>query len=136
MITAVDSSVLLDLLTNDSQFSKKSIRALEWVERRGRLIISPVVVAEIFPLIGSQALVQKFLSDLSIEFVDLGFGASTLAGGVFMQYQQNKGEKKWVIADFLVGAHAFMYADVLLTRDQGFYRPYFKDLKIIRPTQL
>jgi hypothetical protein len=37
------------------------------------------------------------------------------------------------VPDFLVGAHALERADALLTRDRGFYRRYFKGLRIIEP---
>jgi len=36
-----------------------------------------------------------------------------------------------VLADFLVGSHALAIADQLMTFDQGFYKQYFPELRLL-----
>ncbi len=40
------------------------------------------------------------------------------------------GKRLHELADFLIRSHAVAQADLMLTRDLGIYRTYFKDLKI------
>ena len=37
------------------------------------------------------------------------------------------------VPDFLIGAHALLQCQGLITRDAGFFRDYFKGLKVIVP---
>jgi hypothetical protein len=36
-----------------------------------------------------------------------------------------------VMADFLIGAHALVHADCILSRDLGIYKTYFNDLNVV-----
>ncbi len=35
-----------------------------------------------------------------------------------------------IISDFIIGSHALLQSNILLTRDRGFYKDYYKDLMI------
>ena len=55
------------------------------------------------------------------------------AASVMRGYARNKGPRERVAPDFLIGAHAMHQCDALLTTDTGFFRHYFKSLKIVAP---
>ena len=40
---------------------------------------------------------------------------------------------KRTVPDFLIGAHALLQCQGLITRDAGFFRDYFKGLRVIAP---
>ena len=76
MATAIDSSVLLDVLLNDPQHAKSSEAALH-AESPNGLVICEVVVAEIQPVLGA-ASIHEFLSDWQITFVSSSVESAAL----------------------------------------------------------
>ena len=134
MITAVDSNVLLDFLNHDPEFGTASRDALRSGAGEGRLLVCDVVWAEIAGCFPSISACHDTLEDLGIEFSPIQPEAAFEAGITWKAYRARGGLKTRVAADFLIGAHAFSQADRLLTRDRGFYRSYFKRLKILDPT--
>ena len=54
------------------------------------------------------------------------------AGEMQRRQRQRAGDPR-AIADFLVGAHALLQCDALITFDAAFHRDYFKGLKLIQP---
>jgi predicted nucleic acid-binding protein len=133
MTTAVDSSVLLDVLLADPQHGQSSENALHRAAR-GSLIISEVVIAEISPVFAG-ASVKEFLLDWQIRFVSSSIESAMLAGEMFRSYLERGGKRGRVVPDFLIAAHAQVYADVLLARDRGYYRDYFQKLNLLDPSR-
>ena len=68
MPTAVDSSVLLDVLLADPHHAESSEAALREAMAQGGLVANEVVIAEITPVLAG-ASIHEFLSDWQIKFV-------------------------------------------------------------------
>ncbi len=133
MLTAVDSSVLLDAVTDSAEHAESSDRALHKAAAEGGLIICECVFAEIRPAFASTAEVEEFLSDWQLRFVPSSRESALLAGELFRAHLARGGKGCRVIADFLIGAHARLHADRLLARDRGYLRVYFKRLTLLAP---
>ena len=135
MITAVDTSVLLDFLNYDPQFGTASRDALRSCAAEGPLLACDVVWAEIAGCFESISACRDTLSALEIEFSPIQPEAAFEAGLAWKAHRQRGGARTRVAADFLIGAHAVFQADRLLTRDHGFYRSCFKRLVVLDPTR-
>jgi predicted nucleic acid-binding protein len=73
---------------------------------------------------------------LGVEFSSVDVASALRAGSAWKIYRERGGRRQRVIADFLIGAHALARADRLLTRDRGFYRTYFRQLRLIDPSRV
>jgi predicted nucleic acid-binding protein len=133
--TAIDSSVILDVITQDPQWAESSAASIRQAMRSGSLILGECVLAEITPVFKNKDL-RTFLSDWGITFVPSSIESSHLAGTMYLQYLNRKGTSRRVLPDFLIGAHARCHADRLLARDRGYYRDYFTDLLVIEPSKI
>ena len=76
------------------------------------------------------------MEKLGVQFDAAGSDAAQMAGSLWRQYRSKaKGSvREHLIPDFLIGAHALLQAEILLSRDRGFYRQYFSKLRVIDPS--
>ncbi len=130
MITAVDTNVILDVVSDDPVHADRSERLLGDALDAGSLVISEVVYAELVPHFDVRETLDEALGELHIRVVEGGVDGAWLAGRKWAEYRSSGGTRQRLLADFLIGAHAVLRADALLTRDRGFYGTYFPELKI------
>jgi len=134
MITAIDSNVLLDILLPNEDFFDRSRQALEEAWVAGALVVCDLVYAELSVHFPAQEECDAFLSETNIRVEPLQRSASFLASHVWRNYRKRGGKRSRILTDFLVGAHAQVQASQLLTRDRGFYRELFPELKVVDPS--
>lgn len=134
MITAADTTVLIDVFGPDPVFGARSRDALRAAIADGSVIACEMVWAEVVATFPSAPEAEQALGQLGIDFSPIGAEAAVLAGVSWRSYRRSGGPRTRLIADFLVGAHAKIQADRLLTRDRGFYRTYFKELQVLDPS--
>jgi predicted nucleic acid-binding protein len=135
MISAVDSSVILDVLADSREFAAGSIAALQQAATQGRLIVCECVCAEVYPAIGDPDRFTEFLLEWQLQFVESTEETALRAGRMFASYLKRARGRGRVIADFLIAAHASVHADRLIARDRGYFRDYFRELSIVDPSK-
>ena len=137
MRSAVDSSLLLDILLPDPTFGPASAALLRKAIDSGVVVACEIVWAEVRASFSNDEKFNHAITKLQIQFDAAENDAAQLAGALWRQYRSLKeSAREHLIPDFLVGAHALFQADVLLTRDRGFYRRYFSKLKLLDPSKI
>jgi predicted nucleic acid-binding protein len=135
---AVDSSVILDVLTGDPKFGATSREALRRAYDAGTLTACDVVWGEVRAHFPEAATFHSVIDDLGLIYEPLQKESAELAGGLWRRYclATRRRERERVVADFFIGAHAQLQSDALLSRDRGFFREYFSELRLIDPSEL
>ncbi|MDO8723494.1 MAG: PIN domain-containing protein [Syntrophales bacterium] len=156
MITAVDTNIILDVLIPGEPFGESSKELLDRHLSMGKLILCEVVFAELAARFTSEEELASFLADTRMNLVHSNEKSLYMAGSRWAEYARKSAKNRFscgkcghafevtcpqcravltrrlhVLADFLIGAHALIQADCILSRDLGVYRNYFSDLKVI-----
>jgi len=137
MRTAIDANVFSAIWSWEPT-AEKTIAQLGVAKNEGALVISPFVFAELLAYPGAtEAYVRGLLHDTGVV-VDFKLDENiwTESGVRFAKYaarrKKSTGEgPRRILADFLIGAHALVQADRLLTLDPKVYRRDFPELRLM-----
>jgi len=133
MSVLVDSSVLLDVMTQDPRRAAWSEEKLAWHAERDLLAINPIIYAEVSVHFASIEELDDALSPSDFIRLPLPYEAGFLAAKCFLQYRRRGGRRSAPLPDFYIGAHAATESLALLTRDVARYRTYFPTVQLIVP---
>lgn len=134
MITAVDTNILIDILEPDPVHGLRSKEALKKCLHEGAVVACDAVWAEVATAYGeNQDELADALRTMRIGFSAMSCEAALSAARSWHGYRQRGGGRDRIAADFLIGGHASVQAERLLTRDFGFFRRYFEGLAIVSP---
>ena len=129
----IDSNVLLDLMTEDRHWFAWSAAAVASAADRSRLVINPVIYAEVSVRYSRIEDLDVALPKEMFDREPIPYEAAFLAGKSFLTYRRKGGTKRSPLPDFFIGAHAAIAGYRLLTRDAARYRSYFPRLQLIAP---
>ncbi len=132
-MTLVDTNVMIDLTSEQAQWSEWSIDQLTDARLKGDVFINDVVFAELASRYDELATLEMHVTQFGLSLRRIPRSALFRAGKAYAVYRKAGGERLNVLADFFIGAHAVEAAVPLLTRDPKVYRTYFPTLELITP---
>ena len=137
MRTAIDSNVFSSIWSREVT-SPNLLEKLDKARSEGTLLISPVVFAELHAYPGATgSFLQEFLrrTGVLVDYhLDLMVWSETAERFAAYSVRRRvvKGDSpRRLLTDFIVGAHALIQADRLLTLDTGLYKRNFPELQLL-----
>jgi predicted nucleic acid-binding protein len=129
----VDSSVLLDVVSDDEEWGERSEAAIADAGSRRELVINSIIFAEVSISFARVEDVDQRLPRDIFRREEIPWEAAFLAGKAFVEYRRRGGLRPRPLPDFFIGAHAAIRGYDLLTRDPGGVRSYFPTVNLLTP---
>ncbi len=128
---AVDAPVLIELLANGVRADAVET-SLRQALGGGRVVVCDASLARVAAALRNGADALAALEEMGVHFAAVESKSALRAGEMQRRQRQRDGATR-PIADFLIGAHALLQCDALVTFNPQFFRDYFKGLKLIVP---
>ena len=129
----VDTNVIFDFLSEDSEWFDWSASMLGQAANDGFLAINPIIYGELSVRFDRVEDVEAAVPANFFARAALPWEAAFLAAKAYQRYRRLGGTRTAPLPDFYIGAHAAVTGMTLLTRDGRRYREYFPKLKMIAP---
>lgn len=137
MRTAIDTNVISAVWSGEAS-AARLVAQLDEARAEGALQVCPAVLAELYAYPGANAaFIRRFFEATGIR-VDyrLDEPVWSEAGERFARYAMRRrksptGSPRRLLTDFLIGAHALVEADRLMTLDADMYRKDFPELRLL-----
>ena len=128
----MDSSVLLDVFTDDDRWAGWSAEHLARAFDKGPVVVNPIIYAE---LSVGFARIEDLDAALParIEREGLPWESAFLAGRLFVEYRRSGGARRSPLPDFYIAAHAAISGRTLLTRDRPRHMELLPTLSVVSP---
>lgn len=137
---AIDTSILIDLLGDDAGMADAAERSVRDALAQGPVVLCDVVVSEITAGLGHGTDIMDVVEEMGMRYLPVERRSAIRAGEMQRRFNQRRRASGQggppsprTVPDFIVGAHALLQCSALITRDAGFFRDYFKGLKVIVP---
>ena len=129
----VDANILIDVLTDDSDWADWSQDRMLEVFEEDSLAINPIIYAEIGAAYKTASALERALRPWPLTRLPLPYEAAWPACQAFLRYRKSGGNRTAPLPDFYIGAQAQVEKHTLLTRDATRYRTYFPRVTLITP---
>jgi predicted nucleic acid-binding protein len=129
----VDTNVLLDWLTMDSDWFEWSVQAIDAAHQDEGIAINAIIYAEVSVGFLTASDARRAIPSKKFHWLPLSHEAAFLAGKAYKEYRERGGVRRSPLPDFFIGAHAQAAGLALLTRDKNRYASYFPDVRLISP---
>ena len=129
----VDTNVLVDVLENDPDWADWSIAQLRAQAQIHRLVINPVIYAEISMAFDDPREIDDLVPATDFRRSPIPYAAAFLAAKAHQSYRRRGGTRSSTLPDFFIGAHALVEGLTLVTRDARRYRDAFPQVRVVAP---
>ncbi|MGC2110453.1 MAG: type II toxin-antitoxin system VapC family toxin [Candidatus Korobacteraceae bacterium] len=137
MTTAIDTNVIIALWDREISVRTRAQAALDLALDSGSLVVAAPVFAELMAAPGrNEKFLESFFADtgIAIDWM-LDEAVWRAAGEAFRTYASRRRKQgdlgpRRILADFVIGAHAFISGYLLLTFDTKLYSAAFPGLRL------